>query len=127
MVTISELLEADEDELIDELCIVVDCRGSDESIIRDIGEQIDHDLAPTWYDLELWFTWNGWQHMVLRTLSMADRYVTIDSAASVIAFESEIRVHKIVLEDDTHSLPVLPDRVWKQLDVNQSSWEKRIR
>ena len=27
MVTISELLEADEDELIDELCIVVDCRG----------------------------------------------------------------------------------------------------
>ena len=126
MISIDELVDADIDELIENICVEIDWREYDEAIVRYIGDEIeDGELKPVERDDKLFISWNGKEHLVPLTESPADRYVTIGSIANVIKKKYEIRLLKETMEDDTHCLLVLPGKIWAKLDKRHKRWVKK--
>jgi hypothetical protein len=114
-------------EQLESECAIVDHRSGDDEIVQSIAEFINPDNGILNWQKETdayFLVWHGVKHCVPLTLTRHDRYVTISSIAHVISDMYDLWLLKARLNDDTHSVLLLPIADSAKLEATAPQWTK---
>ncbi len=101
----------------DQLSYGVDWRAEDDGIIAGVGKYLGISLKPIWKGDDLNIQYNDKLIPVPLQLNSGDRYRTIFSIKKFLAKEYDVRVLTLSLDEDTHSLVILSNQEWRDLEA----------